>query len=47
MIQRPPSVIDKRAGVTPHNACVQLPKIIAEDWIDRSGSSRNENVVSL
>ena len=22
--------IDKRAGVNPHNACVQLPKIIAE-----------------
>ena len=30
--------IDKQAGVNPHNACVQLPKIIAK----RIGKSVNE-----
>lgn len=30
--------IDKRAGVNPHNACVQLPKIIAE----RTGKTEAE-----
>ena len=30
--------IDKQAGVNPHNACVQLPKIIAE----RTGKTEAE-----
>ena len=27
--------IDKQAGVNPHNACVQLPKILAK-WMGKS-----------